>query len=219
MAMTMTWNVAANKLFESGLDRGVLYVKSGGTYPLGVAWEGLISLTEKPGGVEPTDLYANNEKYAQLFSKETFEATIEAYTYPDEFLACLGITEDGTDPGAMLHQQDRVGFGIAYRNYVGSEAAGQTDHYKIHLIYGLTAKPSEVARNTINDSPEATTFSWDVTSVPVSVTGGNAVSMITLDSGVLTAPNLAAVEAQLYGTDDPITANLPLPDALLALLT
>lgn len=218
MAMTMVWNVSANKLFESGIDRGVLYPKSGGTYPAGYAWEGLISVTEKPGGADVTDLWANNEKYAQLVAVEIFDGTIEAYTFPDEFLACLGIVPDATDPGVLFAQQARTEFALSYRSRLGSDANGPQANYKIHIIYGCLAQPSEVARSSVNDSPEAVTFSWEFKTTPVASTGHQAVSHIILDESVLSATNLAAVEAQLYGTDDPITANCPLPDALVALL-
>lgn len=215
----LTWNASANKVFESGLDQGVLYMRSAGTYPLGVAWEGLISVTEKPSGAEPTDLYANNAKYAQLVSAETFEGSIEAYTFPDEFLAAMGVLPDVTGLSeALLHQQPRVSFGLCYRTYVGSDALGQTADYKIHVIYGCLAQPSEVARSTINDSPEATTFSWDFKSTPVAATSYQPVSKMTFDSRNLTATDLALIEDELYG-DAGGDANLPLPDALIALLT
>lgn len=213
----LTWGASADKKFESGIDRGVLYVKSAGTYPLGVAWEGLISVTEKPGGAEVTDLWANNEKYAALVATEIFEGTIEAYTFPDEFLACMGITPDGTDPGVLLHQQDRVEFGLSFRTRYGSDAGGPNANYKLHLIYGCLAKPSEVQRSTVNDSPEAVTFSWDFTTTPVAATGLASLSKITLDESVLTPTNLTALTDEIWG-DAGGDANLPLPDALLALL-
>jgi hypothetical protein len=210
----LVWNQSADKYFESGVDKGVLYVRiADGSYPLGVAWEGLTAVTEKPGGAEPTDLWANNVKYATLLSAETFEGTIEAYTFPDEFLECDGMVE--AEAGAVLHQQARTPFGLAYRTYNGNEAVGQMAEQKIHVIYGCIAQPSEVSRATLNDSPEAATFSWDFRTTPVAATGYNAVSKITLDSRNLTAAGLAAVEEALFGgTAD---ANLPLPDALLAL--
>lgn len=218
MAIQLTWNASADKKFESGLDRGVLYVASAGTYPLGVAWEGLINVTEKPSGAEVTDLWANNAKYAQLVSVETFDISIEAYTYPDEFLACLGIVPDGTDAGVMLHQQARSTFGLCYRTYLGSDAGGQMANYKIHCVYGLLASPSEIARSTINDSPEASTFTFEAKSTPVATTGSEPVSKITIDESVLSASNLTTLEETLYGDDIPTDPSLPLPDALLALL-
>lgn len=218
MAITMTWNVAADKKFESGLDRGVLYIPTAGVYSAGYAWEGLINVTEKPGGAELTDLWANNAKYAQLQAVETFACSIECYTYPDEFMACLGVTEDGTDPGVTFHGQARSKFGLAWRTYIGSDQGGQTEHYKLHLVYGLLAKPSEMAHQSINDSPEAATFTFEAESTPVAGTGLEPVSKITLLESVLTATNLTSIEEELYGSDQPTTANLPLPDALVALL-
>lgn len=215
----LVWNVAADKKFESGLDQGVLYVRDGsGNYPLGVAWEGLMGFTEKPGGAEVTDLWANNAKYAQLLSVETFDASIEAYTFPEEFYVALGVLQHTDDVGMMIGQQARSSFGIVYRTYYGSEAAGQQDSYKLHLVYGLVAQPSEVARATINDSPEAATFSWELKSTPAAATGFQPVSKITIDASVLLAADLTAIEDELFGDvgGDP---NLPLPDVLFALLT
>jgi hypothetical protein len=218
MANLLQWNVTAEKFFESGIDRGVLYVRDGsGNYPLGVAWEGLISVSEKPGGAEPTDLWANNTKYAQLISAETFDGSIEAYTYPDEFGVCDGFVEAVT--GMLVAQQARTPFGLSYRTYVGSEAAGQMADYKLHCVYGCVIQPSEVSRATINDSPEAATFSWEFKTTPVAMTGQLAVSKIVLDSRTLPALQLQAVEDALWGVDTPTDAYLPLPDALLALAT
>ena len=214
----LVWNVAALKEFESGLDKGVLYVNSAGTYPLGVAWEGLMSVTEKPSGAEVTDLWANNAKYAQLLAVETFDASIEAYTYPDEFLACLGMVSHPDDVGMIIAQQPRETFGIAYRTWLGNEASGQTNSYKLHIVYGLVAQPSEVARSTINDSPEASTFSWELKSTPVAATGYAPVSKITIDASTMLAGDLAALEDELFG-DAGGDANLPLPDALFGFLT
>ena len=211
----LTWNESANKIFETGLDMGVLYVRdSAGDYPLGVAWEGLMSVSEKPGGAEPTDLWANNVKYATLISAETFEGSIGAYTYPEAWLACDGMIKHAS--GAVLSGQARAYFGLAYRTYVGSEAAGQTAEEKLHVIYGCTAKPSEVSRETMNDSPAALEMSWDFTTTPASATGYMAVSKITLDSRNLSENGLAAVKDALFGTvaADPY---LPLPDDLLTL--
>jgi hypothetical protein len=218
MAHLLTWNAAADKKFESGLDKGVLYVQDTGAYPLGIAWEGLINVTEKPSGAEITDLWANNAKYSQLVSVETFDCSIEAYTFPTEFLACLGIEPDSTDPGVLFGQQSRVPFGLAYRSYLGSDASGQQANYKLHIVYGLIAQPSEIAHATINDSPEAATFSFEAKSTPAVLTGSAPVSKITLDESVLTSANLIAIETALYGTDPTPVAYLPLPDALIALL-
>lgn len=218
MAILLEWNVSALKFYESGLDRGVLYVRDGsGNYPLGVAWEGLINLTEKPGGAEPTDLWANNVKYAQLISTEIFDGSLEAYTYPDEFLPCDGV--ETSIAGMLIGQQARSSFGLSYRTYKGSEAAGQMAEYKLHVVYGCIIQPSEVSRATINDSPEAATFSWEFKTVPAAMAGELPVSKITIDAAVLSAPELLAVEAALWGEDTPTDAYLPLPDALLALCT
>lgn len=216
MAIQLQWDVAANKFFESGIDRGVLYLRDGsGNYPLGVPWEGLISVSEKPGGAEPTDLWANNVKYAQLISGETFDGSIEAYTYPEEFLQADGFAEVAT--GVLVGQQTRTPFGLSYRSYLGSEAAGQTNDYKIHVVYGCLAQPSEVSRSTINDSPEAATFSWEFKTTPAAMTGQKPVSKIVLQASLLSANALVAVEEALYGNTTPTAAYLPLPDALLTL--
>lgn len=215
MTNPLTWNVAANRKFESGLDRGVVYPRDvSGNYPLGISWEGLISVSEKPGGAEATDLWANNVKYAQLFSAETFDGSIEAYTYPIEFQPCDGVA--APDTGVYASQQTRTPFGMSYRTWVGSEAAGQQNTYKIHVVYGATVQPSEQGRNTINDSPEALTFSWEFKTTPAPMTGYNPVSKLVLDMSLLSANAIIAVEEALYGdgTADPF---LPLPDALLVL--
>ncbi|MCK5604781.1 hypothetical protein KAR91_23025 [Candidatus Pacearchaeota archaeon] len=214
----LTWDASADKKFESGLDRGVLYVKSAGTYPLGVAWEGLQSLTEKPGGAEVTDLWANNAKYSALVAAEIMEGTIEAYTFPDEFLACLAIESHPDDVGMLLHQQTRVEFGLSFRTYYGSDAVGQAGFYKLHLIYGCLAKPSEVARTSINDSPEAVSFSWEFSTTPVASAGYSPMSVITIDGETMLPADLAAIEDELWG-DGAGDPNLPLPDALFAFLT
>lgn len=215
MAFMLDWNVAAEKHFQSGLDRGVLYLRDGsGNYPDAYAWEGLTELTEKPGGNEPTDLWANNVKYTQLVSGATFAGTIGAYHYPDEFAACDGTIVAVT--GMLVGQQTRAQFGLSYRSWIGSDAGGQTAAYLIHIIYGCLVSPSEVARATINDSVEAGTFSWDFTTTPVNFTGHDPISKVTIDSRTLGATELAAVEAALYG-DDPTAAYLPLPDALYTL--
>lgn len=214
----LTWDASADKKFESGLDRGVLYVKSAGIYPLGVAWEGLMNLTEKPGGAEVTDLWSNNAKYAALVSAEVFEGTIEAYTFPDEFLPCLAIDQHTDDQGMLIHQQSRVEFGLCYRTKYGSDAVGQDGFYKLHLIYGCLSKPSEVSRSTINDSPEAASFSWDFTTTPVAAVGFDPMSVLTIDSEVLLPADLLLIEDELWG-DGGGDANLPLPDVLFALLT
>jgi hypothetical protein len=213
----LTWGASADKKYESGVDRGVLYMKSAGTYPLGVAWEGLISVTEKPGGAEVTDLWANNEKYAALVATETFEGTIEAYTFPDEFLEAMAMEEHGTDPGVIIGQQSRIEFGLCWRTRAGSDADGSEANEKLHIVYGCLAKPSEVQHSTVNDSPEAVSFSWDFTTTPVAATGFASLSKITLDESVITGANYTALTDELWG-DGAADANLPLPDVLFALL-
>jgi len=216
----LVWNVSAEKFYESGLDRGTLYVRDGaGDYTPGVAWEGLMSVTEKPGGAEPTDLWAGNTKYAQLISPEIFDGSLEAYQFPDEWWPCDGVAPHGTLLGTYIGQQSRSTFGLSYRTRIGSDQDGDEAYYKIHCIYGCKAQPSEVGRNTINDSPETVTFSWEFKTTPVSITNFGTVSKLTFDTRTLTAGNLTALEGQLWGLDDVTTPALLLPDALLALLT
>ena len=215
----LLWNVSAEKYFESGVDRGALYVRDGaGDYTPGVAWEGLIAVTEKPGGAEPTDLWANNVLYAKLVSPEIFDGSLEAYTFPPEWLPADGLLPHGTHLGSYFHQQARSTFGLTYRTRIGSDEQGGELGWKIHCIYGCLAQPSEVARNTVNDSPEASTFSWEFKTTPVSVTGFGPISKLTFDSRTLTPGNLATLEDEIWGTGV-ITANLPLPDDLFALFT
>jgi hypothetical protein len=218
MAITLTWNVSADKIYESGVDRGTLYVVDGvGDYDPGVAWEGLINVTEKPGGAEATDLWANNQLYAKLISPEIFDGSIEAYTFPPEWLEADGVLPHATHLGTYYHQQARKTFGLSYRTRIGSDAQGGELGYKIHCIWGCVAQPSEVSRATVNDSPEAATFSWEFKTTPVNATGMNtAVSKMTFDTRTLTAGNLTALEDQLWGTTGPA---LLLPDALVALFT
>ena len=220
MAWIAVWNQPSSKYFESGLDRPMLYLRDGtGAYPLGVPWEGLINVTEKPGGAEVTDLYANNAKYAQLVSVETFEGSIEAYTFPDDWLKADGILESAVGSGGFVAQQTRQQFGLSYRTYVGSDAAGAEAYYKLHLLYGCLVSPSEAARNTINESPEAATFSWEFSSTPVAVTGFKPTSHMILDSRTVAGASMTSIESLLYGeTVGAIDPALPLPDAIIALL-
>lgn len=215
----LLWNVSAQKFFESGLDRGVMYPLSAGAYPIGYAWEGLMSVTEKPGGAEITDLWANNAKYSQLQAIEIFDGSIEAYTFPYEFLAAEGIgVEVVTGSEAWLHQQPRAGFGLSYRTFLGDDANGQQNAYKLHIIYGCLLTPSEIARTTINDSPEASTFSWEFKTTPVAATGYTAVSKMTFDSSRITSGDMTLIENQLWGNGGG-DAELLLPDDMIALLT
>lgn len=209
----LTWDNTGERFYETGLDHGVLYPMDGsGNYPLGVAWNGLVSVSESPAGGEPTDLYADNTKYLTLMSVETFAATIEAYTYPDEFAVLDGAKE--ANPGVMLGQQTRGKFGLVYRTKVGNDVSSDLG-YKYHLVYGLTASPSEKAYASINDSPEAITFSWEVTSTPAASVGNNPVSLITIDSRTADPTDLAAFLLVIFG-DVATDPNLPLPDAVIA---
>jgi len=211
----LVWDKTGERYYETGVNQGVLYPQGeGGTYPNGVAWNGLISVTESPSGAEATPLYADNIKYLNLMSAEEFGATIEAYTYPDEFAQCDGSAEIAT--GVMIGQQNRKAFGLSYKTALGNDVDGTDYGYKLHLIYGALAAPSEKGYSTINDSPEAITFSWEVTTTPVSVTGFKPTASITIDSTKVDATKLEALEDILYGTAnaDPY---LPLPDEIAAL--
>jgi hypothetical protein len=212
---TLAWDQVGQRRYEAGVDHGVLYLPDvNGNYENGVAWNGLTTVTESPSGADASPQYADNIKYLNLLSAESFGATIEAFTYPDEFAQC-----DGTavpEPGVALGQQGRKLFGLAFRTRVGNDVEG-TDHgYKLHLVYGAQAAPSEKAYGTLNDSPEAISFSWEVTTSPVPVTGYKPTALLTLDSTKVDGATLATVEDILYGTDadDP---RLPLPDEVLAL--
>lgn len=215
--VALAWDAIGERVYETGVDRGVLYIPDNtGVYDTGYAWNGLTAVTESPSGAEASPQYADNTKYLNLTSAEDFSCTIEAFTYPDEFGQC-----DGTAapvPGVLLGQQNRKSFGFSYRTRVGNDVDGVDYGYKIHLVYGCQAAPSEKAYATINDSPEATTFSWEVTTTPAPVTGYKPVAIITVDSNTVGATELAALEAELYGTEL-ITANLPTPDEVIALLT
>lgn len=212
----LIWDASGEKLFETGVDHGVLYVQnSDGTYDAGVVWNGLTSVSASPEGAEPTDLWADNIKYAVLRSAETFGATIEAYTYPDEFAECDGSVE--VTDGIYIGQQTRKAFGFCYRTMVGSDTDPSATNYKIHVIYNATASPSERSYETVNDSPDAITFSWEVTTTPVNVAGYKPTSEITIDVSKLSAENKQAIENKLYGSADS-EPTLPAPDALLALV-
>lgn len=212
----IVWDETSKRFYETGVKQGVLYPQdSTGAYPKGVAWNGLTAVTESPSGAEATALYADDIKYLNLISAEEFGATIEAYTYPDEFGACNGEAE--LVPGVSLGQQKRQAFGLSYRTVLGNDVAGNDYGYKLHLIYGATAAPSEKAYASINDSPEAITFSWEVTTVPVSVNGFKPTACITIDSTKVDEGKLAALEAILYGSESE-EARLPLPDEIATLM-
>ena len=212
----LTWDASGERLYETGVKQGVLYVMGSNGYGNGVAWNGLTAITESPSGAESTPLYADDIKYLDLRSTEEFGATIEAYTYPDEFAACDGSAS--LADGVSIGQQARKMFGLCYRTTVGNDTDG-TDHgYKLHLIYGATASPSEKAYETINDSPEAITFSWEITTTPVSVTGFKPTASITIDSTKADPTCLAALEDKLYGGES-TEPTLPLPDEVKTIMT
>lgn len=220
----IVWDETGKKFYETGVRHGVLYPQiADGSYPLGVPWNGLVTVTESPSGAEPNPQYADDIKYLNMMSAEEFGATIEAFTYPDEFEACDGSGE--LAPGALVGQQNRQPFGMSYRTVLGNDLEGEDYAYKLHLIYGATAAPSEKAYATINDSPEAITFSWEVTTNPVQVPGFKPTASIVLDSSKLEETKLEAIEEILYGkdagTDDTTEAvdpRLPLPSEILTIL-
>lgn len=211
------WDATGTRMFETGVDHGVLYPwnTTQSTYDVGVPWNGLTGVTASPDGAEPTDLWADNIKYATLRSAETFGMTIEAYTYPEEFGECDGSANPVT--GVYVGQQGRKPFGFCYRTKVGSDSDTEANNYKLHVVYSCTASPSERSYETINDSPDAITFSWEVTTTPVNVAGMKPTSEITFDVWKLTSSARTALENKLYGTvsTDP---TLPEPDELLALV-
>ena len=211
----LVWDQTGERLYETGVKQGVLYVKENGTYGNGVAWNGLTAITESPSGAETTPLYADDIKYLNLLSTEEFAATIEAYTYPDEFMQCDGSASLST--GVYIGQQSRKTFGMCYRTVLGNDEDNNDYGYKLHLIYGCLAAPSEKGYSTINDSPEAITFSWEVSTTPENVTGHKPTATITIDSTKADKQKLAALEAILYGseTEEP---RLPLPDEVASLM-
>ena len=212
----LTWDNAGERFYETGVKNGVLYVQeTGGVYPKGVAWNGLTAVTESPSGAEATALYADDIKYLNLMSNEEFGASIEAYTYPDEFAQCDGSA--ALVAGVMIGQQSRKTFGLSYRTTLGNDVEGNDYGYKLHLIYGALAAPSEKAYSSINDSPEAITFSWEVTTTPVAVTGYKPTASVTIDSTKVNKDKLAALEAILYGTED-AEPRLPLPDEIVTIM-
>ena len=212
----LVWDQSGQRFYETGVSNGVLYVQDeSGAYPKGVAWNGLTAVTESPSGAEATPLYADDIKYLELYSAEEFGATIEAYTYPEEFEACDGSAEIAA--GVTIGQQTRKAFGLCYKTVVGNDVKGNELGYKLHLIYGCKAAPSEKAFQTINDSPEAITFSWEVTTTPVAVEGFKPTANLVIDSTKVDAEKLAALEAKLFGSDSEEAA-LPLPDEIVDMM-
>lgn len=211
----IVWDESGKRFYETGVKNGVLYVQDeSGNYPQGVAWNGLTAVTESPSGAEATELYADDMKYLEIRSAETFGATIEAYTYPEEFEVCDGSAAIAT--GVNAGQQDRKPFGLCYRTVVGNDVQGNALGYKLHLIYGAVASPSEKAYSTINDSPEAITFSWEVTTTPVNLDGFKPTACITIDSTKVEPGKLAELEKKLFG-DESTEAQLPLPNEIKAM--
>lgn len=211
----LTWDQIGERLYETGVDHGVLYVPDDtGKYAPGVAWNGLTTVTESPSGAESNPQYADNIKYLNLISAEEFGGTIEAFTYPEEFAQCDGVGVPA--PGVAVGQQGRKQFGLCYRTKVGNDVEGSDFGYKLHLLYGCQAAPSEKAYATINDSPEAIAFSWDVTTTPAPVTDHKPTSLIVVDSTTVDSVKLKSLEDKLYGTTTP--AELPTPDEVIALL-
>ncbi len=218
------WDLIGQRFYETGLDRGVLYVRDDeGEYPLGEAWNGLVSVSENPSGADPNPQYADNIKYLNLISREEFGATIEAFTYPDSFAACDGSKEMKT--GVMFGQQSRKIFGLSYRTKVGNDSTGEDYGYKIHLVYGALATPSEKGYNTVNETPEAMTFSWEITTTPVEVAGFKPTAMLVIETTATNEDQIAALEEALYGVTasvDPLIADadpyLPLPAEVIQIM-
>lgn len=224
-AAKIKWDAVGEHLFETGVKNGVLYRQNAsGVYDEGYAWNGLISISESPSGAEATPLYADDIKYLNLLSAEDFGATIEAYTYPDEFAECDGSAS--LAKGVTIGQQARKPFGLCYRTTIGNDTDGNDHGYKLHIIYGCLASPSERSYSTINDSPEAITFSWEIKTTPVAVTGAKPTACLTIDSTKVDASKLSALEVILYGKDptseggeDGVAPRLPLPDEIKTMFT
>lgn len=212
----LVWDAVGERMYETGIEKGVLYPRdAAGAYPLGVAWNGLTAVTESPSGAEANPMYADNMKYLNMLSIEEFAATIEAYTYPAEFEVCDGSAAPAV--GIIVGQQTRKTFGLCYRTEVGNDVEGDDHGYKLHLIYGATAAPSEKAYKTINESPEAITFSWEVTTAPIAVTGFKPTASLVIDSRTIVPAKLAAIELLLYG-DVAVDPELPTPDEIVAII-
>lgn len=211
----LLWDQVGERLYETGVDRGVLYIPTSGVYSAGYAWNGLTAVTESPSGAEPTPIYADNIKYLNLISVEEFSGTIEAYTYPDEFGQCDGSISP--EVGVTIGQQNRRMFGLSYRTLLGNDVDAHDHGYKLHLVYGAMAAPTDKAYNTVNDTPDAITFSWSFTTTPVAVTGNKPTATLTIDSTKVAALDLAELETILYGANTPTAtvARLPLPDEVI----
>lgn len=211
----LVWDQVGEKFYETGVDRGVIYPMVGAAYGTGEAWNGLMSVDEQPSGAEPTPLYANNRKYIELMSVEEFGMTIGAYTFPKGFYQCLGKKE--LAPGVYVSQQNHVPFGMSYRTLIGNDTEKNAHGYKIHLVYGATAKPSEKGNKSVNESPEAAEMSWECSTTAVDIPGCEPAAHIEIDSTTISAEKLAAIEAILYGSDE-AEARLIMPDELATLM-
>lgn len=211
----LNWDVQGERYYETGVSKGVLYPFKEGKYKTGVPWNGLTAVTESPSGAEPTPLYADNIKYLNLLSNEEFAATVEAYTYPDEFAECDGSAEIAV--GVSAGQQKRIPFGMSYVTKIGNDTDGQDHGYKIHLIYGALAAPTQKSYATVNDNPEAITFSWELSTTPVEVPNLKPTACITIDSTKVDPVKLKKIEDKLYGTESE-EATLPTPTELAALI-
>lgn len=218
--VALTWDKSGERKYELGVDHGVLYVANpNGSYSAGVAWNGLTSVTESPDGAEANDIYADNIKYGSIRSAETLGGTIEAYTFPDEFKQCDGGAELENVPGVTIHQQSRAKFGLAYRTKIGNDSSENLG-YKLHILYGATASPSEKQYESVNDSPDAITFSWDITTDPIAIEGHpelKATSMLTIDSTTADSVALKKLEDKLFGTDSE-EPTLPSPAEVLTIM-
>lgn len=211
----LVWDQIGERFYETGVEMAAIYPMTGATYGAGAAWNGLTAVTESPSGAEPTALYANNKKYVELMSKEEFGGTIEAYTYPAEFAACNG--EGTLAAGIKIAQQTRTPFGLVYKTLIGNDTEGTKHGYKLHIVYNCRVKPSEKSNNTVNDSPEAATMSWEFSTTPVDVEGFDSTSHIVIDSTEIAAEKLTAIEEALYGTES-AEAKLLLPDEIVTLM-
>ena len=212
----LVWDDTGKHLFETGVQKGVLYPQVKGAYPKGVVWNGLSSVTESPSGAESNPIYADDIKYLNLVSAEEFGATVEAYTYPDEFANCDGSAE--ISPGILIGQQERQKFGLCYRTVLGNDTEGNAYGYKLHIIYNATASPSEKQYQTINDSPEAITFSWELSTTPTNVDGHKPTASLVINSTKVDETKLKKLEDKLYGTESE-EASLPTPNEIITLLT
>ena len=210
----LKWDQTGEKLYETGVQKGVLYPMDGAVYGKGVAWNGLTAVNETPSGAESTKLYADDIKYLDIRSAEEFGATIEAYSSPDEFDACDGTAE--LADGVNIGQQNRKGFGFCYRSTIGNDTEYNNYGSKLHIIYGLTAAPSERSYSSVNDSPETATLSWEVSSTPVSVAGFKPTSIVTINSKKINPEALKEIEDALYGTES-VEPKILLPDEIKAI--